>query len=90
MCISPWSGVRGFERLIWLKYYLLKRQIAFTLGLNDAENTDYMKKKVSNKSCSELNFLQKSQWAHMSISSGSGTRVLQHFYQFLTDKFFLG
>ncbi len=35
-----------------------------TLGLNAAENTNYMKK-ISSKSCLELNFLQKSRWAHM-------------------------
>ncbi len=36
-------------------------------------------KKVSNKSCSELNFVQKSQGAQMSISSRSGVMGLFHF-----------
>ncbi len=50
---------------------VLKWESRFTLRLNAAENTDYIKN-GSNKSCSELNFLQKSQWAHMSISFRCG------------------
>ncbi len=34
-------------------------------------------KKASNKSCWKLNFLQKSQWANMSIFSWSGVRGLE-------------
>ncbi len=34
-------------------------------------------KKASNKSCLELNFVQKSSWAHISISPRSGDRGLQ-------------
>ncbi len=34
-------------------------------------------KKTSNKNCLELNFLQKTQWVHMSISSSSGARGLE-------------
>ncbi len=34
-------------------------------------------KTASNKSCSELNFLQKSQAVHMSVSPMSGARRLQ-------------
>ncbi len=61
MSISPWSGARGFERLMGLKYfYVLKRQITVTLGLNSDKNTDYMEKALS-KSCLELHFLQTSQ-----------------------------
>ncbi len=53
-----------------------KMQITFNLGLNAVKNTHPMKK-ASNKSCSELNFGQKSLWAHMSISPQSGTRGLK-------------
>ncbi len=43
--IFPRSGATRLERLIWLKYYnVQKRQIIFTLGLNAAKNTDFMKK----------------------------------------------
>ncbi len=67
MSIYPQSGDRGLERLIWLKYYIaLNWRITFNLGLNAAKNTHPIKK-ASNKSCSELNFVQKSPWAHMSI-----------------------
>ncbi len=77
MSTSPRSGVRGLQWLIWLKYYnVQKRQITFTLWLDTAKNTDYMEK-TSDKSCLELNFLQKSQWAHMSTFPQSGTRGLQ-------------
>ncbi len=45
MVISPpWSGARGLERLIWLKYYIaLKRQITFNFWLNTAKNMHYIK-----------------------------------------------
>ncbi len=43
----------------------------FVLLLNAAKNTDNIKN-ASNKNCSEFDFLQKSQWAHMSISPGMG------------------
>ncbi len=57
-----------------IKYYdVLKWENRFTLGFNTAKNTGYMKK-ASNKSCCELNFVQKTQWAHMSISHKSGAR----------------
>ncbi len=60
----PWSGARGLERLIQLKYYnVLKWQITFTLRLNSDKNTDYMEKSLD-KSCLELHSLQKTQWAH--------------------------
>ncbi len=45
----------------------------FTLGLNAAKNTHYIKK-ASNKSYSELNFVQKSRWVHVSTSTSSGAR----------------
>ncbi len=58
--VSPQSGARRLERLIWLKYYIvLKRQITFNLGLNADKNTDNNKRRGSNKNCSEFNFLQK-------------------------------
>ncbi len=69
-----WVEDRGPQRLICFKYYnVLNQEIRFTLGLNAAEITDYMKKSFS-KSCSELNFLQRSQWAHMCISPRGGAR----------------
>ncbi len=34
-------------------------------------------KNASNKNCSELNFLQKTQWKHISIFLGIGPRGLQ-------------
>ncbi len=46
MSVSTQSGARGFQRLVCFKYYnVLKLEIRFTLGLNTAENTDYMKKR---------------------------------------------
>ncbi len=50
MSISPLSGAKKLERLIWLKYYtVLKQQNTFNLGFNAAKNTHHMKK-ASNKS----------------------------------------
>ncbi len=43
MSISPRSGARELERLIWLKYsFVLKQQNTFTLGLNAAKNTNHI------------------------------------------------
>ncbi len=39
--------------------------------------TDYIQKKVLNKSCSDFSFLQKTQWAHMSIFPRSGAMGLE-------------
>ncbi len=59
MSISLRNGARRLERLIWLKYYYVqKQQIIFTLRLNAAKNTNFIKK-ASSKSCLELNSLQK-------------------------------
>ncbi len=47
MSISLRSGARGFQRLIYLKYYsILNLESRFTLGLNAAKNTGYMKKSL--------------------------------------------
>ncbi len=67
MSIPSWSGARGLERLIWLKYdIVLKGQNTFNLGLNTAKNTHHMKK-ASNKSRLELNFVQKSSREHIVV-----------------------
>ncbi len=50
----------------------------FTLQLKAAK-LPIITKNTSNKSCSQLNFLQKSQQAQMSISPRSGTRERQRF-----------
>ncbi len=56
-------------------YSIEKLGNRLTLVLNTAKNTNYMKK-VSNKSCLDLNFLQNSHWAHVYINppSQSGAR----------------
>ncbi len=51
----------------------------FSLELNVAKNTHYIKK-ASNKSCSELNFVHKIPRAHMSISPQSWTRAYKDQY----------
>ncbi len=43
--ISPVSGSRGLQRSICLKFYNVQKwKMWFTLGLSDAENTQYIKK----------------------------------------------
>ncbi len=37
----------------------LEWESSFTLGLNTAKNTDYIEKLAWNKSCAELNILEK-------------------------------
>ncbi len=45
MCISSRSWTRERQKLICLAYNnALKQQSIFTVGLNAAENTDYIKK----------------------------------------------
>ncbi len=52
MSISPMSGVRELQRSVYLKSYNVQKwEIRFTLGLNAAKNTHYIKKKSQNKSC---------------------------------------
>ncbi len=46
MPISPRSGARWLQRLTFLKHYnVLKRESRFTLVLNAAKNTNYIKKR---------------------------------------------
>ncbi len=56
MSISPLSRVRGLERLIWLKYSVVKKQNTYYLELNAGKSTHPMKK-APDKSCWELNFV---------------------------------
>ncbi len=63
---------RGFQRLVCLESYNVQKwEIGFTLRLNNAKITHYIKK-GSNKSCLELNFVQKSPRAQVSIFPTSG------------------
>ncbi len=58
-CMSlppPRSGARGLEKLIWLKYFVLKRKNIFNSEINTAKSMRQIKK-APNKSCSELNFV---------------------------------
>ncbi len=43
MSISSMSSAGGLQRLTFLKYNVLQLESRFTLGLNTAKNTDYMK-----------------------------------------------
>ncbi len=82
MSISHWSGDRRLERYASLKYYNVEKQKSrFTLGLDAAENTHCIKK-GSNKCGLELNFVQKSLQAHMSIYPQSGARGLERYLFF--------
>ncbi len=56
----------------------------FTLGLNATKSTQVriMSKISLNKSCSELNFVQKSQLTHMSISSTPPPQVELGVYKY--------
>ncbi len=44
MSISPRCGDRWLQRLVCLKYNVLKWESGITLGLNTAKNTDDIKK----------------------------------------------
>ncbi len=60
MCISPKSEGKGLQILPYLKYYNgMKWENTFTLALNAAKKIPIISNTVSNKNCSELNFLLK-------------------------------
>ncbi len=54
-------------------YIVLNQKITFNLGLSAAKNM-YPIKKILGESSLELNFVQKSPQAHLSVSSQSGAR----------------
>ncbi len=59
--IFPGSGARGLQRLMCLKYYnLLKWKLDQFKGTM-LSKLPIITKNISNKSCLDLNFLQKSQ-----------------------------
>ncbi len=68
------SEAWGLEKLAYSKYCCVgKQQTTSNWEFNAAKNTHHTKKAL-NKSCSELNFVQKSLQEHMSISPQSGAR----------------
>ncbi len=75
MFISCRSWARGLQRSICLKFYNVQKWgIRFTLSLNAAKNTDYMKKCFKQK-LSRIKFSKKKTLrSHFSISSWSGLR----------------
>ncbi len=88
MSIFTRSGERGSKDFP-LKYYNVhKWDSRFTLGLDAGKNTYYIIN-ASTKSGRELNSIQKSKWAHMSISLQSGARRFQRlicFKYFIVQK----
>ncbi len=45
MSISPKSGARGLQRLLYLKYYNIQKQESrFNLGFDTAKNKRYIQK----------------------------------------------
>ncbi len=69
-----------FEKLEW--------ESRFTLGVNAAKNTDY-KKNVSNKNCSEFNFLQKLSGCVCLSISGVKVEGSKHLALGFHQKFYL-
>ncbi len=55
----------------YINYNVQKWESRFSLGLDATKNTHRIKKAL-NKICSKLNFVQKSQRAHMCIPPGVG------------------
>ncbi len=62
----PGVGLVGLKD--WYGWNSILYWNTFNLGLNTARNTHRIKK-VLNKNCSELNFVQKSSQTHMSITT---------------------
>ncbi len=83
----------NFERILYwyeIKAYFLKKFKLFLKYYNalkwegslkswTLQQISLISKYVSNKICTELNLLQKTQWTHISICSWSGARGLQRF-----------
>ncbi len=61
----PRSGAMGLERFSYLRYYnALKQEISLLVWT--LPKIPIISKNSSNKNCSELNVVEKSQWEHMS------------------------
>ncbi len=68
MSIFILNKARGLERFLSLKNnYVQKQGSRFSFGFDATKNTHRIEKAL-NKSCSKLNFVQKSPLVHMSIS----------------------
>ncbi len=65
MSTSLRNGVKGLERLACSKYYYVGKH---SIQGSTLPKIPIASKKASNKSCSELNLVQKSLRAHMSVS----------------------
>ncbi len=64
MCLSPPGVELGAPKIV-----ILKRQIKFNVG-STLLKIRIVVKNFFKYTCSELNFVQKNQWPHMSISLG--------------------
>ncbi len=80
MSIFLMSGVRGLQRSVCLKSYnVQKHKKIHSLWGSTMPKIRIIWKKASNKSCSVLNFVQKSLLLYMSISPSCEARELQRF-----------
>ncbi len=79
MSISLQSGARGLERYQSLEYYDVEKPKVDSLWGSMVPKINIISKKGLNKCCSELNFVQKSLQAHLSISNQSGARGLERY-----------
>ncbi len=77
MSISSRSGVKGLERLVRSKIKLYWDGKGDSFSGWKLSKLLIILKNCSNKSIWALHFVQKSQWAHMSISPNSGGQRLQ-------------
>ncbi len=80
MSISPRSGARVLQTLICFKYYIVHWDEKIdSLQCSMLSKIPIISKNALNRSCSALNFLQKSQWTYMSISHRSAAMELHRF-----------
>ncbi len=76
MSISPSSGARGLRRFHFQNMKMYQNGKVDSLWGSTLPKIRITSKNALNKSCSQLNFVQESQWACMYISPRSGARSL--------------
>ncbi len=83
---TDFSSVHGYVYWFSIKYWLFENKYGFSKFIENLTRFQpkilIILKSASNTSCTNLNFLRKTHWMHISILPSSGGRGLQTFATF--------